>query len=124
MNSKKFDDKHRFSKSFGNPDLKQEITMNKERLGHVPDRFSGVLVIKNENGEHKSIEDQIREIDSEIEDKESEMYTTNDPNLKKGLKGQIKSLQDNKKELTKDAMKPIDLNHKALIFLDTPNHTF
>ena len=45
------------------------------------------------------------------------------PDLKKGLKSQIKSLQDEKINLTKNAIKLIDLNHKALIFLDTPNPT-
>jgi hypothetical protein len=93
--------------------------MSDKALFHRP----GVLVIKNENGEYQSIEDKVAEIDSEIEDKQSEVYTTNDPNLKKGLKSQINSLQEKKKDLTKDAMKLIDLNHKALIFLDTPNHT-
>jgi hypothetical protein len=93
--------------------------MSDKALFHRP----GVLVIKDENGEYQSIEDKIREIDSEIDDKESQIYTTNDSNLKKGLKGQIKSLEAKKKEQTKDAMKLIDLNHKALIFLDTPNHT-
>src|SRR5262249_50652028 len=84
---------------------------------------SGMPVIKNENGEYQPIEDKIREVDSEIDNKEGEIHTTNDTNLKKGLKSQIKSLQDKKKEITKDAMKLIDLNHKALIFLDTPDHT-
>jgi hypothetical protein len=93
--------------------------MSDKALFHRP----GVLAIKNENGEFQPIEDKIREIDSEIEDKESEISTANDPVVKKGLKNQIKGLQDKKKELTKDAMKLIDLNHKALIFLDTPNHT-
>jgi hypothetical protein len=93
--------------------------MSDKALFHRP----GVLVIKNENGEYQSIEDKVAEIDSEIEDKQSEIGTTNDPNTKQGLRSYIKSLQDKKKELTKDAMKLIDLNHKALIFLDTPNHT-
>jgi uncharacterized protein YdcH (DUF465 family) len=92
--------------------------MSDKALFHRP----GVLVIKDENGEYQPIEDKIAEIDSEIEDKESETYTTSDSNLKKGLKSQIISLRDKKKELIKNAMKLIDLNHKALIFLDTPNH--
>ena len=75
--------------------------MSDKALFHRP----GVLVIKNEKGEYQPVEDKIAEIDSEIEDKESEVYTTSDSNLKKGLRSQIKSLQDKKKELTKDAMK-------------------
>jgi hypothetical protein len=93
--------------------------MSDKALFHRP----GVLVIKNENEEYESIEDKVVEIDCEIENKQSEIGTTNDPNTKKGLKGYIKSLETKKKELTKDAMKLIDLNHKALIFLHTPNHT-
>jgi hypothetical protein len=93
--------------------------MSDKALFHRP----GILVTKDENGEYTSIEDKVAEIDSEIEDKQSEISTTIDPNTKKGLRSYIKSLQDKKKELTKDAMKLIDLNHKALIFLDTPNHT-
>jgi hypothetical protein len=43
--------------------------------------------------------------------------------LKSGLKSQIEILEDKKKDLSKSAMKLIDLNHKALIFVDTPKHT-
>jgi hypothetical protein len=83
----------------------------------------GVLVIKDENGEYQPIESKLRELDSEIEDKESEMERANDSNLKKGLKSQIKIVEDKKKDLSKSAIKLIDLNHKALIFVDTPKHT-
>ena len=93
--------------------------MSDKALFHWP----GILVIKDENGEYQPIHDKVAEIDSEIEDKESEVGTTNDPNTKKGLRSYIKSPQDKEKDLTKDAMKLIDLNHKALVFLDTPNHT-
>jgi hypothetical protein len=93
--------------------------MSDKALFHRP----GGLVIKDENGNYQPIDDKIAEIDSEIEDKESEIYSTNDVNLKQGRRSQIKSLQDKKKDLTKNAMKLIDLDHKALIFLDTPKHT-
>jgi hypothetical protein len=83
----------------------------------------GTLVIKDENGEYQPIESKIRELDSEIEDKQSEMERANDSNLKKGLKSQIKILESDKKDLSKSAIKLIDLNHKALIFVDTPKHT-
>jgi hypothetical protein len=43
----------------------------------------GVLVIKDENGEYQPIEDKVREIDSEIEDKQSEMATASDSIFKK-----------------------------------------
>ena len=38
----------------------------------------GTLVIKDENGEYQPIESKIRELDSEIEDKQSEMETASD----------------------------------------------
>jgi hypothetical protein len=84
----------------------------------------GKLVVKNnETGKYESIEDKVAEIDSDIEDKESEMYTTTNSNLKQGLHNQIKDLAREKRELLKGAMKLIDLNHKALIFADTPKQT-
>jgi hypothetical protein len=53
----------------------------------------GILVVKNnETGEYESIEGKVAEIDSDIEDKESEMYTTTNTNLKQGLLSQIKEL--------------------------------
>ena len=91
--------------------------MSEKALFHRP----GVPVIKDENGKYQPIEDKIAEIDSEIEDKQNEMATANDTSLKKGLKSQIRTLEDKRNEITRNAMKLIDLNHKALIFLDTPS---
>jgi hypothetical protein len=81
---------------------------------------SGVLVIKNEVGEYQSIEDRLKEIDSEIEDKDYERTGTKDRNLKQGLQSQIDDLKKGKKDLLKDAKKLIDLSHKILVFLDSP----
>jgi hypothetical protein len=80
----------------------------------------GVLVIKNEQGEYEPIDNIIAQIDSEIEDKESEIQTTKDRNLKQGLRNIIKELEEKKKDLLKDAKKLIDLSHKILVFLDSP----
>jgi hypothetical protein len=104
---------------FPQPDVLFLSGMSDKALFHRP----GVLVVKDESGSYQPIEDEIAEIDSETVDKEMEINRTNNANLKQGLKSQIRSLQDKKKGLTKGAMKLIDLNHKALIFLDTPNHT-
>ncbi len=68
--------------------------MSDKALFHRP----GKLVIKNEKGEYQPVENKIAEIDSEIEDKESEMATTNSSDLKKGLKSQIRRLQEEKRE--------------------------
>lgn len=86
--------------------------------------MQGTLVIKNnETGEYESIEDKVTEIDSDIEDKQSEICRTKDNNLKEGLRSQIKELARQKKELLKGVMKRIDIDHKVLIFSDTPKHT-
>jgi hypothetical protein len=84
----------------------------------------GTLVVKNnDTGEYEPIEKKIAEIDSEIEDKDSEMHSTKDINRKQGLRSRLKEFDGQKKELLKGAMKLIDLNHKALIFADTPKQT-
>jgi hypothetical protein len=82
----------------------------------------GILVIKNENGEYQNTEDKMIGIESEIEDKEHESMRTNDKNLKQGLNSQILELKKQKRNLLKNAVKLIDLNHKVLIFGDTPYH--
>jgi hypothetical protein len=83
----------------------------------------GTLVIKNETGEYQNTEDKIIEIEAEIEDKENESLRTNDKNLKQGLNSQVKDLQRQKRDILKNAVKLIDLDHKVLIFGDTPRHS-
>jgi hypothetical protein len=81
----------------------------------------GVLVVKDDTGEnYVAVEDKITQIDSDIEDKESEIAITKDKNLKEGLRSLIKDLEKQKKDIVKDAKKRIDLSHKILVFLDTP----
>lgn len=82
---------------------------------------NGKLVTKNDNGEYEDIERLIKEYDSRIEDLQSEISTTSDKTLKQGLKSQIKSVEEEKADLYKDAKKLIELSHKILIFLDTPS---
>lgn len=81
----------------------------------------GILVIKDESGEYESIEHKIAEIDSQIQDYESEIaIKTHDKNFRQGRRSLIKQLVQQKKDLLKDAGKLIDLSHKILVFLDTP----
>jgi hypothetical protein len=82
---------------------------------------NGKLVVKNEIGGYDSIEELVEHIDSRIEDLQSEHASTNDKNKQQAFKAQIKSLQDERKDLHKDAKKLIDLSHKIIVFLDTPN---
>jgi hypothetical protein len=81
---------------------------------------SGKLVVKNANGGYDDIEGLIEEYDSRIKDLESEIPNAKDGTLKQGLKAQIKSIEQEKEDLSKDAKKLIDLSHKILVFLDTP----
>jgi hypothetical protein len=66
---------------------------------------SGVLVTKNEQGDYEPIEEMVEQIDAQIADKQSEIHTSKNSDLKQALKGQIKALQKEKEHLTKDAKK-------------------
>ena len=83
----------------------------------------GILVVKDPvTGKYESIEDKLKEIDEQIEDKEIEIFNANNNStLKQSLKHDIRDLQKEKKDLTKDARNLIDLSHKTLVLLDTPS---
>lgn len=82
----------------------------------------GILVVKDPlTGKYESIEDRLKEIDSQFEDKESEALTAKDNALKQSLRHDIKDLQKQKKDLGNDARNLIDLSHKTLVLLDTPS---
>lgn len=106
------------AENFPKEDVMFLTAMSEKALFHR----SGKLVVKNtESGEYEPIDDRIEQIDSEIEDKEYQMKNdTHNNDQKAFLKSQIKTLEDEKKDLLKDAKKLIDLSHKILIFLDTP----
>jgi len=105
------------AENFPKEDVMFLTAMSEKALFHR----QGTLVVKND-GEYEPIEDRLEQIDSEIEDKEYQMK--NNAHIKNDqkalLKSQIKTLEDEKKDLLKDAKKLIDLSHKILIFLDTP----
>lgn len=107
---------HKVADIFPKEDIINYVGMTQKSIFHK----NGVLVIKNEVGDYEPIEDSIKKLDSTIEDKQSEMLTTNNPSLKQALNSQIKEIEKEKKELFKDAKKLIDLSHKCIIFLDTP----
>ena len=81
------------------------------------------MVIKKEKGAgvYEPIDERISQIDSAIEDKELEISKTQDAAIIKVRKNEIKKLEDEKKNLHKDAKKLIDLSHKILVFLDSPS---
>jgi hypothetical protein len=80
----------------------------------------GSLVVKDERGDHVPIDSKITTLDSQIEDKLNEVNGTHDGNLKKALANEMNELEQEKKDLYKNAKKLIDLNHTVLIFGDTP----
>jgi hypothetical protein len=105
------------SEKFPDSDVITFVGMTDKALFHR----QGILVVKNEKGEYESVEETIEKIDSDIQDKESKISITNNRDLKQGLRHQIVQLQKSKKDLMKNAKKLIDLQHKILIFLDTPS---
>jgi hypothetical protein len=81
----------------------------------------GDLVVKSkDNGEYETLEDKVAKIDSDIQDKESEIEITKDKNVKQGLRSMILSWRKEREELIKESKKLIDLSHKILVFLDSP----
>jgi hypothetical protein len=80
----------------------------------------GIQVIKNEIGEFESLEDKIAKIDFEIQDKECDVASNKNTNLKQAFQAAVKGLEEKKNQLFKNAKKLIDLSHKILVFLDTP----
>jgi hypothetical protein len=80
----------------------------------------GIQVIKNEIGEFESLEDKIAKVDSEIQDKECDVASNKNTNLKQAFHAAVKGLEEKKNQLFKNAKRLIDLSHKILVFLDTP----
>ena len=93
-------------------------------LSHITNKAlfhrQGQYVIRDDTGQYVPIDEKINEIDLEIKDKESEKESTNDENIKSSLGRLIRELRDRKNDLYKESKNVIDLSHKILIFLDTP----
>jgi hypothetical protein len=106
------------SSLFPQADIVSLAGMTEKALFHR----SGILVIKNENGDYEPIEAKLAEIDDETEKREDELLQTDsNKNKKQALKNIVQQFQNNKKELLKEAKKLIDLSNKIIIFLDTPS---
>ena len=108
---------HKVGENFPPQDVMFVAGMTDKALFHR----AGKLVVKNEVGEYESIDEKILRMDSDIEDKQSEISTTKDPNLKQARQNQIKELQIQKNDLGKSARKLIDLSYTTIIFQDTPS---
>jgi hypothetical protein len=90
--------------------------MTPKALFHRP----GQLVIKVESGKYVSLEKRRAEIELEIQKYESEIFSTNDNNLKQARPHDIKELEQEIKDLPKQSKKLIDLTGLTIVFLDTP----
>jgi len=108
---------HKVGENFPPEDVMFVAGMTDKALFHR----TGKLVVKNEIGEYESIDEKIVKMDSEIDDKQSEISTTKNPDLRQALQNQIKELQTQKKDLGKSARKLIDLSHTTIVFQDTPS---
>lgn len=87
---------------------------------------SGTLVVKKhkeEDGEpyFESIEEQLQNLETSIAGKTSDLKNETNKDTIQTLRKEIKDLYSEKRKLMQDAKKLIDLSHKILIFLDTPN---
>ena len=92
------------------------VGMSEKALFHRP----GTLVIKNDDGNYISIEQKIKDIESQIQDCETEIANSNDKNLKQAKRYEIKDLEAQRKEISENSKKLIELSGKTLIFLDSP----
>ena len=76
---------------------------------------NGILVIKNETGQYEPVDITLQKIDEQIQDKEGEIGTASNHDLKQALQNQIKDLEQEKKDISKTVRKLIDLSHKTLV---------
>ena len=92
--------------------------MSDKALYHL----NGTEAVKNEKtGRYEELKPIIKQLESKIEELEEKIEETKDKQLKKSLKSQIKEIENEIKDLKSKAVKIIDLDYKAFIFLDTPN---
>jgi hypothetical protein len=84
--------------------------------------LNGKEAVKDEKtGKYEELKPIIKQLESEIEELEEKIEETNDKQSKKSLRFQIKEIEARIQELKSKAVKIIDLDYKAFIFLDTPN---
>src|SRR6476659_1631075 len=92
--------------------------MSDKALYHL----NGTEAVKNEKtGKYEELKPIIKQLESKIEDLVEKIEETKDKQFKKSLKSQIKEIENEIKDLKSKAVKIIDLDYKAFIFLDTPN---
>jgi hypothetical protein len=104
------------SEKFPKEDVQSLSGMTEKALFHK----KGVLVIRNDEGKYEFVDTLVSDIDDAIKEKEYEIASSQDSTLINAHENSIQDLKEEKKDIYRNAMKLIDLNHKILIFLDTP----
>jgi hypothetical protein len=83
---------------------------------------NGIEAVKNEEtGKYEELKPIIKQLELEIEELQEKIEQSNDKQYKRSLKSQIKEIEIEIIDLKSKAVKIIDLDDKAFIFLDTPN---
>jgi hypothetical protein len=86
---------------------------------------NGYIAVRDEDGEYVEVEDELQLLKDTIRQKKSELISTRKTNSTPSdtteLGKDIDRYKQRMKEIEKNAVKVIDLNHKILVFLDTPS---
>jgi hypothetical protein len=94
--------------------------MSDKALYHL----NGIEAVKNEDtGKYEELKPILKQLESEIDEIEEKIGETNDKQSKRSLKSQIKDIEEEITHLKSKAVKIIDLDDIAFIFLDTPNES-
>src|SRR5919106_4008611 len=101
---------------FQKNDVISLVGMSEKALFHRP----GSLVIKDEVGNYISVNEKIKDIEDQISACETEIEKTTNNVLRQAKRHEIKDLEEQKKDVSQNAKKLIELSGKTLIFLDSP----
>jgi hypothetical protein len=104
------------AEKFPQEDIQSLSGMTEKALFHK----KGTLVIRNNEGKYEFVDTLISDINDAIKEKDHEIQNSTDSTLINALENSIQDFEEEKKDIYQNAMKLINLEHKILIFLDTP----
>jgi len=83
---------------------------------------NGFIAIRDEDGEYVEVENELQLLKETIQLRKSELKTNSKlPDTLAELEKEIERCKQRIREIERNAVKVIDLNHKILVFLDTPS---
>ena len=83
---------------------------------------NGFVAIRDEDGEYIEVENELQLLKETIQSKKLELKTNSkSPDTIAELEKEIERCKQRLMEIERNAVKVIDLNHKILVFLDTPS---